>query len=80
MKILIINVVSSTRSGFMLNKCMLVSGHLLKNQNIYLLTYPYLKESLVQTERQKESLQEELATMQALLIEATEALDRLLNH
>jgi len=32
----------------------------------------YVKESLVQTERQKESLQEELATMQALLIEATE--------
>ena len=52
----------------------LKSGPLLnlKNQNIYFLTYSSLQESLVQTERQKESLQEELATMQALLIEATE--------
>lgn len=32
----------------------------------------YLKENLVQTERQKESLQEEMATLQALLIEATQ--------
>ena len=32
----------------------------------------YIKENLVQTERQKESLQEEMATLQALLMEATQ--------